>query len=130
MLRSGVAAVLADASKGVYYLAHEQARILGQTGLTYEWSDWRNGWFWWFQSVYVIHQARRRGVCAALFEHIRRLARADDEVIGLRLYFEQANTAAQAFYRKIGLTPHELWADGGIPALILVTRLRLNTRFY
>ena len=75
LLRSGVAAVLADANKGVYYLAHDQGKILGQTGLTYEWSDWRNGWFWWFQSVYVVHQARRSGVCAALFEHIGQAAR-------------------------------------------------------
>jgi ribosomal protein S18 acetylase RimI-like enzyme len=105
LLYSGVASVLADASKGLYFLAHENDQILGQVGLTYEWSDWRNGWFWWLQSVYIITQARRRGVCAALIEHIRQTARADSCVIGIRLYVEQANAAAQAFYRAIGLAP-------------------------
>lgn len=103
LLRSGVAAGLADASKGLYFLAHEAGQILGQTALTYEWSDWRNGWFWWLQSVYVIPEARRRGACAALIDHIRAAARADKHVIGIRLYVETANAAAQAFYRKMGL---------------------------
>jgi ribosomal protein S18 acetylase RimI-like enzyme len=105
LLRSGVAAVLADVNKGLYFLAHDNDQILGQVGLTNEWSDWRNGWFWWLQSVYITAPARRRGVCAALIEHVRQTARADANVIGIRLYVEQANAAAQAFYRKIGLEP-------------------------
>jgi ribosomal protein S18 acetylase RimI-like enzyme len=105
LLRPGVAAVLADASKGLYFLAHDNDQILGQVGLTYEWSDWRNGWFWWLQSVYIATAARQRGVCAALVEHVRQAARADTRVIGIRLYVEQANAAAQASYRAIGLAP-------------------------
>jgi GNAT superfamily N-acetyltransferase len=100
-LRAGVTAVLADAAKGLYFLAREEAAILGQMAITYEWSDWRNGWFWWIQSVYVIPAARRRGVSRLIFESILDLARADSSVIGLRLYVEKGNAAAHATYQKM-----------------------------
>ena len=102
-LLSGVTAVLNDADKGLYFLALEGTQVLGQMGLTYEWSDWRNGWFWWIQSVYVRSAVRRRGVCSLILEHIRQAARADPLVIGLRLYVERDNTRAQATYQKMGL---------------------------
>jgi GNAT superfamily N-acetyltransferase len=101
-LGAGVRAVLADPAKGLYFLAREQATILGQMGITYEWSDWRNGWFWWIQSVYVIPAARRRGVSRLIFGSILDRARADASVIGLRLYVEKGNNAAHATYQKMG----------------------------
>jgi ribosomal protein S18 acetylase RimI-like enzyme len=70
---------------------------------TTEWSDWRNGWFWWIQSVYVRREFRRRGVFRALFEHVYEAARADPEVIGLRLYVERENHAALETYRRLGM---------------------------
>jgi ribosomal protein S18 acetylase RimI-like enzyme len=103
LVRAGVAAVLADAAKGLYFLAQEGTVILGQMGLTYEWSDWRNGWFWWIQSVYVRPEARRRGVCRLIWESIRQAARANPQVIGLRLYVEKGNARAHATYRSMGL---------------------------
>jgi GNAT superfamily N-acetyltransferase len=102
VLRVGVTAVLADPAKGLYFLAAEGTDVLGQMGVTYEWSDWRNGWFWWIQSVYVRPAARRRGVFRLIFEHIRHLARSDPSVIGLRLYVDQSNAAAHATYEKMG----------------------------
>lgn len=101
-LRPGVAAALADSSKGVYFLAEEDGKVLGQMGFTYEWSDWRNGWFWWIQSVYVVPEARRRGVFRAIFQHIVRSAQEAGNVIGLRLYVERENSIAQQTYEKIG----------------------------
>jgi ribosomal protein S18 acetylase RimI-like enzyme len=70
---------------------------------TSEWSDWRNGWFWWIQSVYVRKEVRRRGVFRALFEHVEAAARADPEVIGLRLYVERDNRGAQETYHRLGM---------------------------
>jgi GNAT superfamily N-acetyltransferase len=103
VLACGVRAVLEDANKGLYFLAVEEDLVLGQMGITFEWSDWRNGWFWWLQSVYVRHEARRRGVFSRLFEHIRGEASANPRaVIGLRLYVENANSNAHATYRKLG----------------------------
>jgi GNAT superfamily N-acetyltransferase len=103
VLTAGVAAGLADPNKSVYFLAEEDGEAVGQIMYTTEWSDWRNGWFWWIQSVYVRAAARRRGVFRALFEHVYQAARADGQVIGLRLYVERANEAAQETYRRMGM---------------------------
>ncbi len=103
LLRRGVEAGLADPRKSVYFLAEEDGSALGQIMFTTEWSDWRNGWFWWIQSVYVRPDARRRGVFRALFEQVRQAARAEEEVIGLRLYVERENQTAQETYRKMGM---------------------------
>ena len=104
VLAAGVAALLADPHKGRYFLAEEDGRVLGQVGLTFEWSDWRNGWMWWIQSVYVRPEARRRGVFRALFQHVYQAAVRDPEVIGLRLYVEHANGPAQQTYQRLGMT--------------------------
>ena len=88
-----------------YFLAEAAGRIVGQTMLTYEWSDWRAGVFWWIQSVYVVADRRGSGVFRALFDHIESLARSAPEVCGLRLYVEEHNAAAIATYRRMGLAP-------------------------
>lgn len=88
-----------------YFLAESAGQIVGQTMLTYEWSDWRAGVFWWIQSVYVVAEHRGRGVFRALFEHIENLARSTPEVCGLRLYVEEHNAPAIATYRRMGLSP-------------------------
>jgi ribosomal protein S18 acetylase RimI-like enzyme len=100
---AGVRNGLADPAKAAYFVAEEDGAILGQTMFTTEWSDWRNGWVWWIQSVYVRPEARRRGVYRALYEHVHELARRDPAVIGLRLYVEQENHAAQQTYRRLGM---------------------------
>lgn len=79
--------------------------IVGQSMLTYELTDWRDGVLWWFQSVYVVRDYRGRGVFRALFEHIHRLARTTPDVRGLRLYVEQHNTQALATYQRLGMQP-------------------------
>jgi GNAT superfamily N-acetyltransferase len=101
-LRRGVAALLDDASKGRYFLACRQGRVVGQTMVTFEWSDWRNGPIWWIQSVYVEPEARREGVFRALYEHIRQTAQREG-VVGLRLYVEQNNARAQSTYQSMGM---------------------------
>jgi ribosomal protein S18 acetylase RimI-like enzyme len=103
VLTAGVRAVFTDPAKGFYTVAELQGQIVGQMMVTYEWSDWRNGWFWWVQSVYVRAEARRTGVFRALYREIERQAAADPSVIGLRLYVERDNTRAQATYRALGM---------------------------
>jgi ribosomal protein S18 acetylase RimI-like enzyme len=98
-----VATLLASPDKGRYFIAELNGKPAGQLMLTAEWSDWRNGSFWWIQSVYVLDAARRQGVFTALFRHVDRLARDDASVCGLRLYVEHANQAAQETYRRLGL---------------------------
>lgn len=102
-LRTGLTALFADPNKGRYFLAEQAGRVVGQTMLTYEWSDWRNGIFWWIQSVYVIPEARGKGVFGALYRHIEKLATADPGVCGLRLYVDKNNTSATRVYRQLGM---------------------------
>jgi ribosomal protein S18 acetylase RimI-like enzyme len=71
--------------------------------ITYEWSDWRNGQFWWIQSVYVMPAARRGGVFRALYDHVDTLARSTPGVVGLRLYVELDNEAARRTYERCGM---------------------------
>lgn len=103
-LTKGVEALLRDPSKGRYFLAVEGDAIIGQTMFTYEWSDWRNGMFWWIQSVYVRPDKRGTGVYTALHRHIEQLAKQEGGIRGLRLYAEEENHRAQRTYEKLGMT--------------------------
>ncbi len=77
---------------------------VGTLMLTREWSDWRNGDWWWIQSVYVKPAHRRQGVYAALYRHVESQARQTPGVIGMRLYVERDNTAAQRSYEGLGMS--------------------------
>jgi GNAT superfamily N-acetyltransferase len=103
VLEPGVRAVLVDPHKGRYYLGEQNGQVVGQAGVTYEYSDWRNGWFWWVQSVYVAAAARRQGVFRALFHHVEDAARDEAGVVGIRLYVERDNRAAHETYQRLGL---------------------------
>lgn len=101
----GVEAVLADAAKGEYRVAEVDGVPVGCLMVTREWSDWRNGWIWWIQSVYVDGSARRKGVYRALHDDVLARARAAGDVCGVRLYVEQENSGAQAVYAACGMAP-------------------------
>ncbi len=81
--------------------------------ITYEWSDWRNGVFWWIQSVWVEPECRGRGVFRALYGHVRALALATPGVCGLRLYVEKSNERARRTYLRCGMrqTDYELFEE-------------------
>lgn len=102
-VRRGVTALLKDDAKGTYFLAEEKGVVAGQLLITTEWSDWRNGNFWWIQSVYVAPEFRQRGVFRALYAHAHQLARSRRDVCGLRLYVGDDNTRAQRAYERLGL---------------------------
>ncbi|MFK8030365.1 MAG: GNAT family N-acetyltransferase [Gammaproteobacteria bacterium] len=103
VIQAGVLAVISDSSRGTYYVACDGERTVGQLMITLEWSDWRNGWFWWIQSVFVEPDARKHGVFRALYAHVKQLAAERDDVCGIRLYVEKENTRAQATYLSLGM---------------------------
>lgn len=104
-LLNGVRAVLADSAKGFYLVAEREGRVVGSLLVTNEWSDWRNGVFWWIQSVYVPPDQRRGGVFSALYEETVERARREANVCGVRLYVERTNALARSVYQGLGMKP-------------------------
>jgi len=102
-VRAGVMTLLADSTKGVYYVAEIEETIAGQLMITYEWSDWRNGNIWWIQSVYVRQEFRQKGVFTELFHTLEALARVQKDVCGLRLYMHADNRTARRSYERLGM---------------------------
>jgi ribosomal protein S18 acetylase RimI-like enzyme len=102
-LEAGIAHALGDASRGTYFVAERDGRVAGALLVTREWSDWRDGWFLWIQSVYTRPEARRSGIYRALYRHVVDTARAAGDVCGIRLYVERENRRAQATYEALGM---------------------------
>jgi ribosomal protein S18 acetylase RimI-like enzyme len=103
---AGVTRLLETPHAGFYYVAASaQQQVVGCLMVTFEWSDWRDGVFWWIQSVYVRPDWRRQGVFRLLFDEVQRQARAAGNVCGLRLYVEQENAVAQRTYADLGMAP-------------------------
>ncbi|MGZ7077895.1 MAG: GNAT family N-acetyltransferase [Thermoanaerobaculia bacterium] len=100
----GVEAVFRDSTKGCYYVAESDGVVIASLLITHEWSDWRDGVVWWIQSVYVRPEFRGQRVYASLYEHVKRLALADDNVKGIRLYVDERNTRAQKVYTRLGMS--------------------------
>ncbi|MBE0641297.1 MAG: GNAT family N-acetyltransferase, partial [Bacteroidales bacterium] len=68
-----------------------------------EWSDWRNGWVWWIQSVYVLPEYRGKGVYAEMYAYLKEIVVRNTEVLGLRLYVDQRNVQACKVYERLGM---------------------------
>jgi GNAT superfamily N-acetyltransferase len=102
-LCTGVQALLADPGRGFYLVAEVGGRVVGQLMITTEWSDWRNGYFWWIQSVYVSKDFRRRGVYRGLHDHIQTQALEQGDVCGIRLYVDRDNQVAQRVYKNLDM---------------------------
>ena len=99
----GIGAMFEQPARGRYFVAERDGEVVGTLMLTYEWSDWRAGDWWWIQSVYVVEAARRGGVFSALYRHVREAAAARGDVCGLRLYVEHDNRQALATYGALGM---------------------------
>lgn len=100
----GVAAVFADSSKGVYYVAETDGHVVGSLLTTFEWSDWRNGTVLWIQSVYVRPEYRKRSIFSKLYKHIQKMVVENQNLRGIRLYADKTNTSAHGVYEHLGMT--------------------------
>ena len=103
-LRAGVLSVFDDPSKGFYIVADGDGGPVGSLLITPEWSDWRNSYYWWVQSVYVSPAYRRGGIYRTLHRYVEVLARSNGNVAGLRLYVDSENSTAKAVYERLGMT--------------------------
>jgi len=103
VIGAGVRGLLRRPGSGFYTVAERDGEVIAALMVTKEWSDWRNGDFWWIQSVYVRPEHRRRGVYTRLYKHLRALAAKERAVCGFRLYVEKGNRRAQSTYRAAGM---------------------------
>jgi len=103
VLRKGLRALFADPNKGFYFVAKENAEVIGCHMITFEWSDWRNGMVWWIQSVYVKETHRKKGVFKLMFDNLLSILSTDPDIIGLRLYVDKSNARAMKVYEAMGM---------------------------
>jgi GNAT superfamily N-acetyltransferase len=99
----GITAGLSNANIARYFVAEIESVPVGTLMLTTEWSDWRNGFWLWIQSVYVQPEHRRKGVYRALYAHVQAMAQQDATICGIRLYVEKENQNAQQTYQSLGM---------------------------
>jgi ribosomal protein S18 acetylase RimI-like enzyme len=102
-IRPGVTALFRKPEYGFYLVAESGNRVVGCLMVTFEWSDWRNGLFWWIQSVYVTPEFRRSGVYRSMYKKLRELADGTPDHCGFRLYVEKDNRTAQETYTALGM---------------------------
>lgn len=113
VLERGTRGVFDQPRHGFYLVAERDGAPAGCLLVTFEWSDWRNGDWWWIQSVYVVPTARRHGVFRALYREVECRARGAGAV-GLRLYVERDNVRAQQTYASLGMDeePYRMFGRG------------------
>lgn len=115
VVAAGVAALFDNPALGFYVVAEVESQVVASLMITTEWSDWRNGLFWWVQSVYVEPAFRRQGLYRRMYEAVKAMAQEaqDTNVCGFRLYVERENHRAQTTYRALGMaeTPYRLFEE-------------------
>ena len=107
VIGAGVRAMIDNPQRGFYLVVELDNGIQASLMVTTEWSDWRNGMFWWIQSVYVRPQYRRQGLYRVLYERVKELAEQEPSVCGFRLYVERDNSPAQKTYSALGMKQTE-----------------------
>lgn len=113
VIDAGVKTMIENPHMGFYLVAEDDGKIVAALMTTTEWSDWRNGLFWWIQSVYVLPDYRRQGIYRQLYQQVKDLAEADPGVCGFRLYVEHENHRAQKTYQSLGMqeTHYKLYEE-------------------
>ena len=100
---SEVRRLLKHPQYGFYLVAEADNTVVGSLMVTTEWSDWRDGFFLWIQSVYVCPEYRRKGIYRKLYEHVKGLAAEQGNICGFRLYVDRDNASAQKTYSALGM---------------------------
>ena len=113
VITAGVETMINNPAMGFYLVVEDDGALQASLMITTEWSDWRNGLFWWVRSVYVNQQYRRQGLYRKLYEQVKTLAEAENNVCGFRLYVEHDNYIAQETYRSLNMeeTSYKLFEE-------------------
>lgn len=99
----GVKAVFINPERGFYIIAEADSNRVGCLLITPEWSDWRNAWVWWIQSVFVIPEMRKSGIFGMMYAFIKQIVLQRSDISGIRLYVDNSNNSARRVYTRIGM---------------------------
>ena len=116
-INKGVEAVFDDPEKGFYIVSTSNSQVVASMLITTEWSDWRNGYFLWIQSLYVISSFRKQGIFRNMYQFIKQTVVETTNYFGLRLYVEENNKTAFDVYMNVGMKGSHYkmfeWVDEG-----------------
>ena len=104
IVENGVKAVLDDPSRGQYYVTENDKEVIACLMVSFEWSDWRNVYMPWIQSLYVKPEFRRKGIYKRMYLFLQDEVKASKEWAGIRLYVDKSNIVAQKAYESLGMT--------------------------
>ena len=109
---SGVEHLIEQPEYGFYIVAETIEGVIGSILITYEWSDWHDGLYWWIQSVFVDKEFRRRGVYSQMYQYTKNLAEKEG-IKAIQLYVFEKNISAQKTYESLGmeLTPYKMYIE-------------------
>jgi GNAT superfamily N-acetyltransferase len=106
VVTKGVQGIFSQPERGTYWVAQEKGKLLAVFLSVPEWSDWRNATVLWIHSLYVIPEARKKGVFSRMFRNLKTRVEQSSELAGLRLYVDKQNKPAQKVYEKLGMNKH------------------------
>jgi GNAT superfamily N-acetyltransferase len=102
-VRRGVAAAFGDHPPATYWVAECDGRLAASVSVVKEWSNFRGGYYWWIQSVFVAPVHRGTGLIDRLIDHVARISRTAG-ALDLRLYAHASNERALRAYGRCGFT--------------------------
>ena len=100
--RKGIRAALEDESVALYWVIQDSPKeLIGNISIVKEWSNWKAGYYWWIQSLYIRPEHRGRGLMKRIIQTVREAAR-EARALDLRLYVHKNNQRAIGAYIKAG----------------------------
>lgn len=101
-VRLGVASGLEGSAPATYWVAQAvDDLIVGSISVVTEWSNFRGGYYWWIQSLFILPDHRGTGLVDLLLQSVANSAR-ESGALDLRLYVLQSNERTAAAYRRCG----------------------------
>ena len=99
-LEKGIRTALENSSVAMYWvLVDESNKPVGNVSALKEWSDWKAGYYWWIQSMYLSPSQRCKGLMSLLLDSVKSEMKLQ-KGLELRLYVHENNQAAIKAYEK------------------------------
>ena len=113
-VRLGVGSGLEGTAPASYWVAQSGGgQVVGSISVVTEWSNFRGGYYWWIQSLFIVPDHRGTGLVDLLLKTVADLARVAG-ALDLRLYVLESNQTALAAYRRCGfeVAPYAIMSRG------------------